>query len=322
MYPKGLFENAPKVNLKKGEISLDELLKLSISQNELNFELTQDNVIVIKRNLMNSVLNELPIKGKIVDEEEEEEEEEENPKETYTLVFEDEFDGDTYNPDYWSSYQTQSWSSAWNHYVIPNDTDLAEVKNGHLSIKARWNEDTDLPETGAIQTIDKFSLKYGKIEVKAKFTSAGQGGWPAIWLMPQNPTYSGWPDGGEIDIMERLNTNSFVYQVAHQSNGQAGHISASKTPYILSSEYNTYGIVKLPNRIEFYVNNKLIMVHEPRDGFAPRWPFETDYYIILNYACADKGQSGINFWPGNVTSTENFPYVMAIDYVKVWELDE
>lgn len=68
MYPKGLFENAPKVNLKKGEISLDELLKLSISQNELNFELTQDNVIVIKRNLMNSVLNELPIKGKIVDE--------------------------------------------------------------------------------------------------------------------------------------------------------------------------------------------------------------------------------------------------------------
>ena len=246
---------------------------------------------------------------------------EEKPIE-YQLVYDEEFDGDSYDTKYWSSYQTQSWSSAWNHYVMPDESALAEVKDGHLYLRARWNTVTDLPETGAIQTKGKFSFKYGKIEVKAKFTSAGQGGWPAIWLMPQNAMYSGWPNGGEIDIMEHLNTDNFVHQVVHQSNGEAVHISTGKKPAISTLDYNTYGIVKLPNKIEFYVNNVLTMVHEPKGDFKKRWPFETDFYLILNHACADKGQSGINYWPGNVTNTDNFPYEMAIDYIRVWKLKE
>lgn len=242
-----------------------------------------------------------------------------NKKETYTLIFEDQFDGAAYDTKFWSTYPSQKGKAPWNRYVI-NDADLAEVKNGNLHIKARWNTETDLPETGAIQTKNKFSFKYGKIEVRAKFTSAGQGGWPAIWLMPQDEIYPGWPNGGEIDIMEHLNTDTFVHQVVHQTNAKAEHISTGKTPVISLSGYNTYGIVKRPNRIEFYVNNELTMVHEPKDDFAKRWPFETDYYIILNHACADKGQAGVYFWPGHVTSTEKFPYEMAVDYVKVWEL--
>ena len=242
----------------------------------------------------------------------------ENSSPKYKLVFEDEFNGETYNPKFWSSYQTKNGKSPWNRYVV-EDADLAKVKNGHLHIRARWNTTTDLPETGAIQTKDKFSFKYGKIEVRAKFSSSGQGGWPAIWLMPQNEIYAGWPNAGEIDIMERLNNDSFVHQVIHQTNGDKKNISTGKTPVINPSDYNTYGIVKSPNKIEFYVNNVLTMVHEPKDDFAKRWPFETDYYLILNYACADKGQSGVSFWPGNVTSTASFPYEMMIDYVKVWE---
>lgn len=242
-----------------------------------------------------------------------------NPK--YKLVFEDQFNGKLYNKKYWSSYQTKNGKSPWNRYVV-DDAKLAEVKDGNLNLRASWNAKTDYPETGAIQTKDKFSFKYGKIEVKAKFTKAGQGGWPAIWLMPQNEVYPGWPNAGEIDIMERLNNDAFVHQVVHQTNGESKKNSAAKTAVISPSEYNTCGIIKLPNRIEFYVNNELTMVHEPKGEFAKRWPFETDFYIILNYACADKGQSGVYFWPGNVTSTENFPYEMRVDYVKVWKYVE
>ncbi|TXE09134.1 glycoside hydrolase family 16 protein [Gelidibacter salicanalis] len=245
----------------------------------------------------------------------------ENNTEAYQLVFEDQFDGTAYNTKLWTSLPQREGGSPWNRYVM-EDAALAEVKDGNLHIRARWNEETDLPETGAIQTKDKFSFKYGKIEVRAKFNSAEQGGWPAIWLMPQNDVYAGWPNGGEIDIMERLNNDNFVHQVVHQSDGNAKHISKGKTPSITLTEYNTYGIVKRPNRIEFYVNNKLTMVHEPTGDFEKRWPFETDYYIILNHASADKGQSGIDFWPGLVTSTENFPLEMAIDYVKVWEFKD
>lgn len=237
----------------------------------------------------------------------------------YQLVFEDQFNGDAYNSNYWTSFPEQVGTAPWNRFVV-DDPDLAEVKNGNLHVRARWNEDEQRPETGAIQTKDKFSFKYGKIEVRAKFNRAGQGGWPAIWLMPQNDIYPGWPNGGEIDIMERLNTDDFVHQVVHQSDGDAEHISFGETPSINPSEYNTYGIIKTPNRIEFYVNDQLTMVHEPKDDFAPRWPFETDYYIILNHASADKGKAGVNFWPGLVDSTDGFPYEMAVDYVKVWEL--
>ncbi|MEC5166319.1 beta-glucanase (GH16 family) [Flavobacterium sp. PL11] len=237
----------------------------------------------------------------------------------YKLIFNDNFNGNAYNSKFWSSYQTKNGKSPWNRYVI-DDGNLAEVKNGHLHIKARWNTKTNLPETGAIQTKDKFSFMYGKIEVKAKFNAAGQGGWPAIWLMPQNEIYASWPNGGEIDIMERLNNDSFVHQVVHQSNGEKKQVSAATTAAINVTEYNTYGIVKSPNKIEFYVNDVLTMVHEPKGDFAKRWPFETDYYLILNFACADKGQSGVSFWPGNVTFTEKFPYEMMIDYVKVWEV--
>lgn len=243
------------------------------------------------------------------------------PKEGYTLIFEDQFNGNAYNTKFWSSYPPRVGKAPWNRYV-KDDADLAEVKNGNLHMRARWNADTDLPETGAIQSKDKFSFKYGKIEIRAKFNSTGQGGWPAIWLMPQNELYPGWPNGGEIDIMERLNNDSFVHQVIHQTNGDAKHNSIGITQAISPLEYNTYGIIKKPNRIEFYVNNKLTMVHEPKGDFEARWPFETEYYIILNHATADKGQAGVNYWPGLVKSTDNFPYEMAVDYVKVWTIQE
>lgn len=243
------------------------------------------------------------------------------PQDDYQLIFEDQFNGNAYDTKSWSSYPPRVGTAPWNRYV-EDDADLAEVKNGNLHMRARWNADTDLPETGAIQTKDKFSFKYGKIEIRAKFNSTGQGGWPAIWLMPQNELYPGWPNGGEIDIMEHLNNDSFVHQVVHQTNGDAKHNSIGITQTISPLEYNTYGIIKKPNSIEFYVNNKLTMVHEPKGDFEARWPFETEYYLILNHATADKGQAGVNYWPGLVKSTDNFPYEMAVDYVKVWTIQE
>ncbi|QDH79849.1 glycoside hydrolase family 16 protein [Echinicola soli] len=239
----------------------------------------------------------------------------------WELIFQDEFNDTEYNEDYWTSYQTQPWSSAWNMYVVPEDRSLAEVKEGKLHIRTRWNEETDLPETGAIQTKNKFSFTYGKLEVSAKFSRMGQGAWPAIWMLPQNPVYSGWPGAGEIDVMEHLNRETKVYQVIHQSKSEGVKLSPTpeKTTSVNAQDYNTYGIIKSPDKIEFYVNGVKTMTHEKGGDNAEMWPFETDFYIILNHACADKGQSGTNFWPGLVTSTEDFPYEMTIDYVKVWK---
>ncbi|MEN8124971.1 MAG: TonB-dependent receptor [Bacteroidota bacterium] len=50
IYPKKAFKNMPKVQLKKGEIELGELLKKSLSSNNLSFGLTENNNILIKKN--------------------------------------------------------------------------------------------------------------------------------------------------------------------------------------------------------------------------------------------------------------------------------
>lgn len=79
----------------------------------------------------------------------------------------------------------------------------ASVKDGQLYLRGIVNRDeTDTAKykTACIQTKDKFAFRYGKVEVRAKL-SKGKGSWPAIWLMPQDSKYGGWPHGGEVDIM-------------------------------------------------------------------------------------------------------------------------
>ena len=49
MYPKELFNNTPKVQLKKGEIAVIKLLKQNLSGINLNFEITNNNTIVINK---------------------------------------------------------------------------------------------------------------------------------------------------------------------------------------------------------------------------------------------------------------------------------
>ncbi|PLB19831.1 SusC/RagA family TonB-linked outer membrane protein [Mariniflexile rhizosphaerae] len=70
IYPSNLFENAPKIQLTKGEIEIQKLLNQSLSGSNLNFEVSKNNTIVIKENVVNYV-NEIQqgiqISGTVVD---------------------------------------------------------------------------------------------------------------------------------------------------------------------------------------------------------------------------------------------------------------
>ena len=56
-------------------------------------------------------------------------------------------------------------------------------------------------QSARIRSAQKFSMKYGKVEVKAQLPR-GDWIWPAIWMLPEDEAYGGWPKSGEIDIME------------------------------------------------------------------------------------------------------------------------
>jgi beta-glucanase (GH16 family) len=78
-----------------------------------------------------------------------------------------------------------------------------------------------------LHTIDTFTFTYGIIEVRARIP-VGDWIWPgiikgffknifyfnltnaALWMMPKDNSYGGWPTSGEIDIMESRGNRGFV----------------------------------------------------------------------------------------------------------------
>jgi|GEM_PF-840411 len=169
--------------------------------------------------------------------------------------------------------------------------------------------------SGGVRSMGKFSMTYGKVEVRAKLKE-GQGSFPAIWMMPEPATqYAGSPGGGEIDIMEHISNENIVYQTIHNSvvTNANGASSASHQASYVKNDYNIYAIEWSPTSIKFFVNNSLQYTYNKTAGADwHQWPFDVPFYMILN-------QSGGVGWPGPITDS-NLPFTMHVDYVRVYKL--
>lgn len=122
----------------------------------------------------------------------------------YRLVWEDHFNGSTYDSSSWS--KIPRGNADWKCHMSEADS-LYAVRDGKLILRGAVNTnrsaDTARYVTGGLYTRYKRTIAYGKVEVRAKFGSA-QGAWPAIWMLPDRDIK--WPEGGEIDIMEHPTT--------------------------------------------------------------------------------------------------------------------
>lgn len=193
----------------------------------------------------------------------------------------------------------------------------AEVKDGILHLRgmvAENDSDTAAYQTGCIQTKGKFSFQYGKLEVRAKL-GQGQGSWPAIWLMPEKSVYGGWPRSGEIDVMEQLNFDSIFYQTIHTEyidiQQQKNHPKYHATAPFQMGEFNVFGLEWYPDRLDFFINGmKTFTYPKLLDEGTSQWPFDQEFYIILNQALGGN-------WPGPVTP-DDLPVEMQVDWVKVY----
>jgi len=61
----------------------------------------------------------------------------------------------------------------------------------------------DIPPvmSARLRTFQKFSFQFGRVVIRAKMP-VGDWLWPAIWLLPEESVYGGWPRSGEIDMVE------------------------------------------------------------------------------------------------------------------------
>lgn len=243
----------------------------------------------------------------------------------YTLLWNDEFDGDSLNVDIWNRELREP---GWTNNELQEYTGSEEnvfVRDGALVIKALktvTDEGKDYYTSGKVTTQKKKDFMYGKVVVSAKVTE-GQGLWPAIWMMPTDESYYGqWPKCGEIDIMEVLgNQVDTAYATVHygepHAEQQGSKVLASGS---YAESFHEYSVEWEPGEMRFYIDRE--MVNKVNDWFTAvdgedekpyPAPFNQTFFVQMNLAVGGS-------WPGNPDETTDFSKAeFEVDYVRVYQ---
>jgi beta-glucanase (GH16 family) len=190
-----------------------------------------------------------------------------------------------------------------------NRLNNASVSGGTLKIIAQKEAYNGSAYTSArILTKDKFSFKYGKIEVSARLP-AGMGTWPAIWMLGNNISTVPWPGCGEIDIMEHVGSQlNKIFGTLHYpghsgSNGDGSTVvisNATTAFHKYSMEWNSANIKFSVDDVTFYSFTN-----------TGTLPFNQNFFIILNVAL------GGNF--GGPVDPAFTSAAMEVDYIRIYQ---
>jgi beta-glucanase (GH16 family) len=162
-----------------------------------------------------------------------------------------------------------------------------------------------------ISTSGQFTQAYGHYESRMKLPR-GQGMWPAFWMLGNDIGSVGWPNSGEIDIMENVGFEpTTVHGTIHGPgySGAAG-IGAGYSGPNFSDDFHTYAVDWAPNSITWSVDGNVYQTRTPADLGGNRWVFDHPFYLILNLAVG-------GYWPGDPNSSTTFPQQLVVDYVHV-----
>jgi beta-glucanase (GH16 family) len=229
---------------------------------------------------------------------------------TQSLIFSDEFDTPgSPDPSKWGyDLGGGGWGNGELQYYT-NRIDNAVVSGGTLKIIAKAENFSGSAYTSArLLTKDKFSFKYGKVEVKAKLP-AGVGTWPAIWMLGNNINTAGWPACGEVDIMEHKGSElNKIYATLHHP-GHSGGNGDGSTLTIMNANtaFHIYTMEWSAASIKFYVDNILFYTFTNNTSL----PFNQNFFLILNVAMG--GSFGGPVDPAFSNAA------LEIDYVRVYQ---
>ena len=245
--------------------------------------------------------------------------------EGYSLLWNDEFDGDKMDESKWN-YEPHE--PGWTNNELQEyttSTDNVFVRDGHLVLKAIKTEKDgkEYYTSGKVTGQNKTDFTYGKVVVSAKVPE-GQGLWPAIWMMPKDESHYGqWPKCGEIDIMESLgNDTTISYSTIHYGEPHAeqqGTITKAGADSF-SAKFHEYSVEWEPGEMRFYTDGELVLkvndwftAVEGEDDKPYPAPFDQPFFVQMNLAVGGN-------WPGNPDATTDFSKAeFEIDYVRVYQ---
>ncbi len=238
-----------------------------------------------------------------------------------TPIWVDEFDyTGKPDPDKWGyDLGGHGWGNNELQYYTDNIQN-ASVEDGQLTITA-IKEEIESNEYSSTRLIskNKGDFLYGRFEIKAKLPT-GRGTWPAIWMLPTDWKYGGWPDSGEIDIMEHVGYDQDrVHITVHTrayNHGIGTQVGKSKVISNASTEFHLYRVDWTPEKIEGFIDDDKIFEFKNEKSGSATWPFDQKFHLLLNIAVGGN-------WGGVEGVDENaFPTSMVVDYVRVYKMIE
>jgi beta-glucanase (GH16 family) len=248
------------------------------------------------------------------------------PVSGFTLSWSDEFSGaDGSSPDS-SKWTFDTGGNGWGNSELEyytNRTQNAQIKSGNLVITAQKETYTG-PDgvtrnytSARLKTQGLFTQAYGRFEARIKIP-AGQGMWPAFWMLGNDITSVSWPTCGEIDIMENVGKEPASVHGSLHGPSTTGHTSDATSTFSLpagqnfADDFHLYAVEWEPTTVRFYVDTNLYATFNQSQWPAGgTWVFNHPFFLILNVAVGGT-------WPGSPDTTTVFPQQMLVDYVRVY----
>jgi beta-glucanase (GH16 family) len=253
---------------------------------------------------------------------------------TWTLQWSDEFNASAGTTPSSESWTLENGGGGWGNgeiqvYCAPGSNtspcdsrqpNLYQDGDGHLVMRAihvngAWT-------SGRMNTSGKKTFQYGRMEARMKLQVA-DGFWPAFWMLGSNIDSVNWPESGEQDIMEWVQsygagtTSSTIHGPGYSGAKSIG----SKFMFpnggrIDDGEYHTYGVIWSKNRLQFYRDNPMQPFFTLTPASLPsgkQWVYNQPFFLLLNFAIGGGG------FPGATdSSTPNFGTAL-VDYVRVYQ---
>ena len=239
----------------------------------------------------------------------------------WQVVFSDEFnaaDGTQPASEWWSRCMRQG--ATWNRWLSDRE-EVVYIEDGKLVTRAIPNPDTSVDNvpmiTGGIWSRGKFGFTYGRIEGRIK-SNPWTGNFPAFWMMPEDQS-GGWPNDGEIDIWETIDSQERSWHTVHSkwtyTLGNTGNPQSSFNVATPLDRYHIYSLEWDETSIKWFVDGKQVGQYSKsssQDALSKgQWPFDDNFHIILNQSV------GNGSWAANADVKHT--YETLFDWVRVYQ---
>jgi beta-glucanase (GH16 family) len=234
------------------------------------------------------------------------------------LVWADEFDGPAGQLPNPSNWTFDVGGTGWGNAQLEYDTNLAQNASldgqGNLAITALATPYMGNAYSSArLQTQGMGEFTHGRFEARMQMPS-GAGLWPAFWMLGSNFSTVGWPQCGEIDIMEyRGQEPDLVHGSLHGPGYSGGNAitQAYSDPLGFNGGFHVFDLDWTPDTITWSVDGVAYQTVTSAEVPAGNWVFEHSFFILLNLAVGGN-------YVGTPTSATVFPQTFLIDYVRVY----